>query len=108
MSDKEKMQKQMDTLVRVIANLQDDIESNSEFHENIMEQVMEKNVLFVKFVSETMEIMTQELIGDFEEWAKENGFDLSIQISDHSEKKPPKKLWTIDEIMKDLKPPENN
>ena len=103
-----KKQKQIDTLFRVIESLQDDMEANSEFNKDILKQVMAKNALFVKFVSETLEIMTQELIGDFEEWAEGHGFDLSIQISDHSEKKPPKKLWTIDDIMKDLKPPETN
>ena len=107
MSNKKK-QKQIDTLFRVIESLQDDMEANSEFNKDILKQVMAKNALFVKFVSETLDIMTQELIGDFEEWAEGHGFDLSIQISDHSEKQPPIKLWTIDDIMKDLKPPETN
>ena len=54
-------------------------------------------------MSETLETPIEELISDFEEWALENGF---AEMLDDTEE--PQELWTMDEVLGELEPPEVN
>ena len=115
MSSKKKAQKQkqIDVLIKVIADLYIEMDSNESFNESVLHQVMHNKALFTKFVSELVGTPTNELIEDFEEWAEENGFDTSIQVEEEveyeleEEDEEPQKLWSIDDILEDLESPEN-
>ena len=90
-------------LCKAIAELQNELESNEEMSETILHFTMAKGTLFIKFMSETLNTPTEDLIGDFEEWAMENGF---AEMLDDTEE--PQELWTMDEVLGELEPPEVN
>ena len=90
-------------LCKAIAELQNELESNEEMSETILHFTMAKGTLFIKFMSETLNTPTEDLIGDFEEWAMENGF---AEMLDDTE--DPQELWTMDEVLSELEPPEVN
>ena len=90
-------------LCKAIAELQNELESNEEMSETILHFTMAKGTLFIKFMSETLNTPTEDLVGDFEEWAMENGF---AEMLDDTE--DPQELWTMDEVLSELEPPEVN
>ena len=90
-------------LCKAIAELQNELESNEEMSETILHFTMAKGTLFIKFMSETLNTPTEDLIGDFEEWTVENGF---ADMLDDTEE--PQELWTMDEVLGELDPPEVN
>ena len=112
MSSKKKLKKQVNVLCKAIAELQNELESNEEMSETILHFTMAKGTLFIKFMSETLNTPTEDLIGDFEEWAMENGF---AEMLDDTE--DPQEalgidaglglLWTMDEVLSELEPPES-
>ena len=100
---KKKLKKEVGVLCKVIGELQNELESTEEINETILHLWMQRCALFVKYMSETLETPTEELIGDFEEGALENGF---AEMIDDTEE--PQELWTMDEVLGELEPPEVN
>ena len=99
-------------MCKVIAELQNELESTEAMNEAILDQTMARGALFIKFMSETLNTPAEELIGDFEEWTLENGF---AEMLDDTE--DPQEalgidaglglLWTMDEVLSELEPPES-
>ena len=100
---KKKLKKEVSVLCKVIAELQNELESTEAMNEAILHQTMARGALFIKFMSETLNTPAEELIGDFEEWTLENGF---AEMLDDTEE--PQELWTMDEVLGELEPPEVN
>lgn len=94
MSRKKKLRKQIDTLIKVIGDLQDDMADEVRYA-----------ALFIKYMSDTLEEPSEDLIRDFEEWAAYHGHKTVIHIEeDTKEDSPP--LWSIEEVLDELNPPE--
>ena len=115
MSDKKELRKQIDTLMKVISNLQDDIESAAEFNDHMLDVMLTKEAFLIQFMAESVDSSPEEIDQDFEDWMEVNDYSLEEEEEEEEPEEDSQdllsnddKLWSIDDIMKDLNPPEEN
>ena len=119
MSNEEKLQNQINTLMSALEVLLKEFKNKEEtdqYWEEIVKNALDANILYCRFVSEYYDIEVEELSAAFDEWVVRLSEEDIAEIcrpdapSDDDSKidaESPKKLYTLDEIMSPFNnPPE--
>ena len=96
-------------------------DKKEELSEELLKQSMDANVLYCRFVSDHFEMSSEELselfdnwIGQFSEEELEEITDNPVDPSDNVDGRKigaecePKKLWSMDDLLSELNPNEDN
>ena len=101
----------MEVLVKLVKNNQE----RSEVMEDLLQKSALRNTLYCKFVEERFDVDASEIAKDFDKWISQyseeelDAFYEGGELGDTDSKidaEIPEKLYTIEEIMNELNPPE--
>tara|TARA_R110002073_G_scaffold4811_1_gene30698 strand:- start:475 stop:840 length:366 start_codon:yes stop_codon:yes gene_type:complete len=101
----------MEVLVKLVKNSQD----RSEVMEDMLQKSALRNTLYCKFVEDRFDVDASEIANDFDKWISQyseeelEGFYEGGELGETDQKidaEVPGTLYTLDEIMSELEPPE--
>lgn len=101
----------MEVLVKLVKNNQE----RSEVMEDLLQKSALRNTLYCKFVEERFDVDASEIAKDFDKWISQyseeelDAFYEGGELGDTDSKidaEIPEKLYTLEEIMNELNPPE--
>ena len=100
----------LDVMIKVLKKTQGEIEDA----DNLLEQAEMHSTLYCKFVESRFDVDASEIANDFDQWISQfDEHDLRIlgkeqeEIADSKiDAEVPGNLYTLDEIMNELEPPE--
>ena len=100
----------LDVMLKVLKKTQGEIE----YADELLEQAEMRSTLYCKFVESRFDVVASEIANDFDQWISQfDEHDLRIlgkeqeEIADSKiDAEVPGNLYTLDEIMNELEPPE--